>query len=187
MTDVSWQQEISAYFWFYFHQLEFQTRRSDLVSPLPSPSLSNFISKQVLKSSFCVKTTQDNEMTCIVLWTHRHWCAIEPLSDFWAESYIRLGKRSFLYFGNKVIISCYVVTIFFVFWLMVGFLASQSYANVWGDGWPGLGCDQHRHKLETENITQFRENISFEYSQPAKSSPHATTTTTPDCQGGKNK
>ena len=68
---------------------------------------------------------------------------------------------------------------------MVGFLASQSYANVWGDGWPGLGCDQHRHKLETENITQFRENISFEYSQPAKSSPH--TTTTPDWQGGKNK
>ena len=93
--------------------------------------------------------------------------SIEPLSDFWAESYIRLGKRSFLYFGNKVIISCYVVTIFFVFWLMVGFLASQSYANVWGDGWPGLGCDQHRHKLETENITQFRENISFEYSQPS--------------------
>ena len=111
--------------------------------------------------------------------------SIEPLSDFWAESYIRLGKRSFLYFGNKVIISCYVVTIFFVFWLMVGFLASQSYANVWGDGWPGLGCDQHRHKLETENITQERENISFEYSQPAKSSPH-TTTTTPDCQGKIN-
>ena len=66
---------------------------------------------------------------------------------------------------------------------MVGFLASQSYANVWGDGWPGLGCDQHRHKLETENITQFRENISFEYSQPAKSGPH----TNPPCKGKTNK
>ena len=45
---------------------------------------------------------------------------------------------------------------------------TSLYANVWRDGWAQLGCDQHTgHKLERENITQLRENISFEYSQPS--------------------